>query len=56
MKVAVVGSGHVGVVTCVALASMGHEAVGIEASYTGPDPGRERGRAHVERDRHAGAR
>ena len=30
MKVAVVGTGHVGVVTCVALATMGHEAVGID--------------------------
>ena len=30
MKVAIIGTGHVGVVTCVAVASMGHEAVGFD--------------------------
>ena len=30
MKVAVIGTGHVGLVTCVALAKMGHEVVGTD--------------------------
>jgi UDPglucose 6-dehydrogenase len=31
MKVAVVGTGHVGLITCVSLASVGHEVVGNDA-------------------------
>jgi UDPglucose 6-dehydrogenase len=31
MKVAVIGTGHVGLVTCVALASVGHQVAGTDS-------------------------